>query len=64
MPNKLLSVGGLGGLGQGWKNFHCIPFYTVLISEPYEFITYSKNKYDVGKSAFLAGAFYPWKCSW
>lgn len=42
-----LSMGGLGELGQEWKSSHCISFI-LLISELYEFITYSKNKYDVG----------------
>lgn len=58
-------MGGLGGLGQEWKSSHCTSDYTILISEPYEFITYPKktNKYDVRKSASTAGAFYPWKCS-
>lgn len=35
-------MGGLGGLGQGWKSSHCVHLYAVLISELYEFIPIQK----------------------
>lgn len=40
-------MGGLGGLGQEWKSSHCTSDYAILISEPYEFITYPKKQINM-----------------
>lgn len=68
-------MGGLGGLGQRWMQ-DCSPslfffFFTIYLFILFWFLNHMNllsiqkiNKYDVGKSASLAEAFYPWKCVW